>query len=91
MVWLAWKSLLAPVVSVHEHFFGDTTTKQHADLVEHVLAVIAVWFWSSKASSSFQGSEFTGNDGDLVHGSPWAKNLPITARPAQAKQTFSLA
>jgi hypothetical protein len=27
---------------VHEHLFGDAAAEQHADLVEHVLAVVAV-------------------------------------------------
>ena len=50
----------------HEHFFGNAATKQHADLVQHEVFVVAVavFFW--QAHGDTKGAA-TRDDGDLVH------------------------
>jgi len=50
----------------HEHFFGNAAAKQHADLVQHVLAVVAVTIALGQAHGDTQ-STAARNDGDLVH------------------------
>jgi len=52
---------------LHEHFFGDAPTKQHADLVEHVVAVVAVAVFFRQAHRHAQGTA-TRDDGDFVDG-----------------------
>ena len=51
---------------VHEHFFGNTTAKQHADLIEHVFAVVAVPVFFGQAHSHTQRTA-TWNDSYLVN------------------------
>ena len=51
---------------IHEHLFSDTTTKQHADLVQHEFFVVAVTIFFGQAHGHTQ-STATRNDGDLVH------------------------
>ena len=51
---------------LHEHFFGNAATKQHADLVQHVFTVVAVAIALGQAHGDTQGTSAR-NDGDLVH------------------------
>ena len=51
---------------VHEDLFSNTATKQHANLVQHVLAVIAVTVLCGQAHGHTQRTT-TRNDGDFVH------------------------
>ena len=51
---------------VHKHFFGDTATKQHADLTQHELFVVAVAILHGQAHGDTK-SAATRNDGDLMH------------------------
>ena len=51
---------------VHEHFFGDAATEQHADLVQHVFLVVAVAVLLGQAHGHAQRAAAR-DDGDLVH------------------------
>ena len=51
---------------LHENFFGNTPSKQHTDLVQHVLAVVAVAVLGRQAHGHTQ-SAAARNHGDLVH------------------------
>ena len=51
---------------LHENFFGNTPPKQHTDLVQHVLAVVAVAVLGRQAHGHTQ-SAAARNHGDLVH------------------------
>ena len=51
---------------VHEHLFSDTPAKQHANLVQHVLAVIAVAVLRRQTHGHAQ-SPTTRDDGDFVN------------------------
>ena len=51
---------------IHEHLFRNPTTKEHADLIEHVLAVVAVAILFGQTHRDTQ-STTTRDDGDFVH------------------------
>ena len=59
---------------VHEHFFRDTTTEQHTDLVQHVFAIITVAILRRQTHGHAQRPTAR-NNGHFMHGVALGQNF----------------